>query len=93
MALLRNIGPATNIAPGATHSWQFWFGIGLDVGVALVTPNLLESNINPELVMLEPGVIEVASSGEGGPLTHYTVRVHNKGTTWMTYNLNIGNLL
>ena len=93
MALLRNIGPVTSIGPGATHTWEFWFGIGLDVGVALVTPNLLESQINTELAMREPGVIAVASGGVGGPLTRYTVRVHNNGATWMDYNLNIGNLL
>jgi hypothetical protein len=38
-------------------------------------------------------VLEVASGGEGGPLTRYTARVTNNGTTWMDYNLNVGNLL
>jgi hypothetical protein len=93
MALLRNIGPLTNIAPGATHFWEFWFGDGADVGVALVTPNLLLSQINTELVMTEPGVFLVDSGGEGGPLTRYTVRVTNNGPAAMDYNLNIGDLL
>jgi hypothetical protein len=29
MALFRNVGPTTSIAPGATHFWEFWFGEGL----------------------------------------------------------------
>jgi hypothetical protein len=93
MALFRNVGPVTTIAPGVTHFWEFWFGAGADVGVALVTPNLLLSQINTELVMIEPGVLAVDAGGEGGPLTRYTVRVQNNGATWMDYNLNIGNLL
>jgi hypothetical protein len=93
MALFRNVGPLTSIAPGATHFWEFWFGDGLEVGVALVTPNLLLSQINTELVMTEPGVFLVDTGGEGGPLTHYTVRVTNNGPAWMDYNLNTGNLL
>jgi hypothetical protein len=93
MALLRNIGPQTTIAPGATHTWQFWFGIGSDVGVALVTPNLRLAQINTELIVRDPGVVAVQSADEGGPLTHYTARIHNNGQTSMDYNLNIGNLL
>jgi hypothetical protein len=62
-----DVGPLTSIAPGATHFWEFWFGDGVDVGVALVTPNLLLSQINAELVTFEPGVLEAASGGEGGP--------------------------
>ena len=93
MGLLRNIGPLTNIAPGATHFWEFWFGDGADVGVALVTPNLLLSQINTELVMTEPGVFLINAGGEGGPLTRYTVRVTNNGPASMDYNLNIGDLL
>ena len=93
MALFRNVGPNTNIAPGATHFWDFTFGNGVDVGVALCTPNLKESQINTELVVVDTGVFLVPSGGEGGPLTHYSVRIHNNGSTWMTYNLNTGNLL
>lgn len=93
MTLIRHVGPVTSIAPGATHFWEFWFGDGADVGVALVTPNLLLSQINTELVAFEPGVLAVDPGGEGGPLTHYTVRVRNNGSTWMDYDLNIGNLL
>ena len=93
MALFRNVGPLTSIAPGATHFWEFWFGDGADVGVALVTPNLLLSQINTELATSEAGVLAVDSGGEGGPLTRYTIRITNKGTAWMDYNLNVGNLL
>jgi hypothetical protein len=93
MALFRHVGPVTTIAPGATHFWEFWFGNGADVGVALVTPNLLLSQINTELVALEPGVVAVESSGEGAPLIRYTVRIRNNGQTWMDYDLNVGNLL
>lgn len=93
MALFRNVGPSTTIAAGATHYWEFWFGFGADVGVALVTPNLLLEQIDTELVVSDPGVVEKQTPGEGGPPIHYTLRVHNNGNTWMQYNLNVGNLL
>lgn len=92
MALFRNVGQNANIAPGVTHSWDFTFG-GADVGVVMFTPNLKEPQINTELVVVDTGVFLVPSGGAGGPLTHYSVRIHNNGSTWMTYNLNIGNLL
>lgn len=93
MALFRNIGPQTTIAPGATHFWEIFFGFGADVGVVMVTPNLRLAQINTELIVRDPGVVAVQSPGEGGPPIHYTARIHNNGTTSMDYNLNIGNLL
>lgn len=93
MALFRNIGPLTTIVSGATHYWEFWFGFGADVGVALITPNLRLSQINTELVVRDPGVVAKQSANEGGPPIHYTARIHNNGQTAMDYNLNVGNLL
>ena len=93
MALFRHVGNPVTIAAGATHYWHYWFGNGADVGVALVTPNLLESNINVELDTSDHGVVAVQSPGEGGPYIHYTVRIHNRGPIPMIYDLNVGNLL
>jgi len=94
MALIRHVGAPTSIAPGATHFWQFWFGNGAEVGVALVTPNMLLAQINTQLVAREFGVFQVdAGVDGGGTLTRYTVQIHNNGPTWMDYDLNIGNLL
>jgi hypothetical protein len=93
MALYRSIGNPVTIAPGATHYWQYWFGRGLDVGVAMVTPNLLDSNIKIELVASDFGVVAVQDVGENPPAIHYTVRVRNIGNWPMMYNLNLGNLL
>jgi|CXWL01.1.fsa_nt_gi hypothetical protein len=93
MALFRNVGNPVVIAPGATHHWEYWFGPGLEVGVAMVTPNLLESNIRIELIANDFGVIAVPDRGENPPDIHYTVRVRNAGNWPMMYNLNVGNLL
>lgn len=93
MALLRNIGNPVTIAAGATHYWHYWFGKGSDVGVALVTPNLLDPSINIELIASDHGVLSVAGQGEDPSLIRYTVRIRNSGAFPMTYNLNIGNLL
>jgi hypothetical protein len=94
MAQFQNVGNPVTIAPGATHLWEFWFGPGLDVGAALATPNLLDSDINIWLTTSDLGVREVQSGkDEGGPLIHYTVAIHNKGTVATKYNLDLGNFL
>jgi hypothetical protein len=93
MALIRNIGAPVSIAAGATHYWEYWFGANAEVGVALVTPNILESSIKIHLVAADFGVMTVPGREEGGPGIHYTVSVRNTGTFAVTYNLNIGNLL
>ena len=90
MGQFHNIGPVTTIVAGATHYWEYWFGNGADVGAAVATPNLLLSQINTELVAQQPGVVAL-DAGEGAPAIHYTVRIHNNGSTWMQYNLNLGN--
>lgn len=93
MPLFRNVGPVTTIAPGATHYWEFWFGAGTDVGVALVTPNLRLEQLNAELIVRDPGVAIVTGAGEGALPIHYTARIHNNGKQEIDYNLNLGNLL
>jgi hypothetical protein len=90
---MRNLGPPTTIEAGATHYWEYWFGNGEDVGVALVTPNLLEPSVGIELIAFDHGVVLVPGQGENPPLTHYTVRIRNGGGFPMTYNLNTGDLL
>ena len=92
MAQFHHVGPVTTIAAGATHYWEYWFGNGSDVGAAVATPNLLLSQINTELMAQQPGVVAV-DAGEGAPAIHYTVRIHNNGSTWMQYDLNLGNFL
>ncbi|APV52032.1 hypothetical protein BWI17_21590 [Betaproteobacteria bacterium GR16-43] len=93
MALFRSVGNPVIISPGATHYWHYWFGRGQDVGVTMVTPNLLDSQINVELVTNDPGVVAVQDVGENPPSIHYTVRVRNLGSILMMYNLNVGTLL
>ncbi len=93
MALLRHVGAEVTIKAGATHYWEYWFGSDKEVGVALVTPNLLDPSVGIELIASDPGVVLVPESDEGGPGTHYTVRIRNAGAFDMTYDLNIGNLL
>ena len=89
MALWRNIGGFSTISAGATAYWEITYG-GRDVGVVVARPNILESQINVELVAVEQGVVARQSAGEGGPLIDYSVRIRNRGTVPLGYNLNIG---
>lgn len=92
MALWRNIGGISTLAPGATAYWEYSYPPGgRDVGVAIAAPNLQQAQINVELVVLEQGVVERQTPvEEGAPEIHYTVRIRNLGGTSLAYNLNIG---
>jgi hypothetical protein len=92
MPLFRDVGPRTTIAPGATHFWEYWFGVGAEVGVTLATPNMLTPQINLEMVTFEHGAVQRQGPDEGGTRIHYTVRVRNNGPVAMDYNLNVGYL-
>jgi hypothetical protein len=89
MALWRNIGGLSTIAPGATVFWEISYG-GRDVGVVVAAPNLLEDLANVELAAIEQGVVARPTPGEGGLPIAYTVRIRNHGTAHFSYNLNIG---
>ena len=91
MAQFQNVGSPVIIAAGGTHFWHYWFGSGLDVGAAIATPNILDSNINILLTTSDNGVSTAQSRGEAGPLILYTITVHNKGTFPVMYNLDLGN--
>jgi hypothetical protein len=93
MALFRYVGSPTTIAPGATHYWTYNFTPIADVGVAFVTPNLLEEWANVELIAFDYGVQLDPGQGENPPLTVYKVSIRNAGAASMYYNLNTGNLL
>jgi len=88
MTLWSNIGKVQTIPPGVTHHWQITYGNGLDVGVVVAAPNLLE--INAELVALEQGVVVRPVGTELQTATHYTVKIRNLGTISIQYNLDIG---
>jgi hypothetical protein len=92
MALWRNIGGISTIAPGATHYWEYLYPPGgRDVGVALAAPNMQQAQINVELVVPEQGVVQRQTRVEEGvPEIHYTVRIKNLGAVALGYNLNIG---
>lgn len=93
MALFRYVGAPTTIAPGATHFWTYSFTPIADVGVALVTPNLLDEWANIELIAFDHGVALTPGQGENPPLTVYKVSIRNADAFPMYYNLNVGNLL
>jgi hypothetical protein len=90
MALFRNVGAPTTIAPGATHYWTYSFTPIADVGVADATPNLLDEWANIELIAFDHGVALTPGQGENPPLTVYLVSVRNAGAGAMYYNLNVG---
>lgn len=89
MALWRNIGGVTTIAAGATHYWEYSYA-GHDVGLAIAAPNMQQAQINTELIVVEQGVVQRQSAGEGAPLIDYTVRIKNIGPIGLGYNLNVG---
>jgi hypothetical protein len=35
----RNVGPVVTLEPGATVSWQYWFGAKVDLGVQIAGPH------------------------------------------------------
>ena len=89
MALWRNIGGLTTIAPGVTHHWEYAYPPrGRDVGVAVAAPNILEPSINIELVADFQGV--VARDGGEATQSAYTVAIRNIGAFHLSYNLNVG---
>jgi hypothetical protein len=90
MALFRNVGQPTTIAPGATHFWTYNFTPIADVGVAFATPNLLEEAANIELVAFDFGVALAPGQGDNPALTVYQLSVRNTGAFPITYNLNTG---
>jgi hypothetical protein len=89
MALWRNIGGLSTIAPGATAFWEISYG-GRDVGVVVCAPNILEEFANIELAAIEQGVFAGTNPGEGALPIVYTVRIKNHGSFSLSYNLNIG---
>jgi hypothetical protein len=93
VALFRNVGALTTIAPGATQVWTYSFTPLADVGVALVTPNLLEEAANIELIAFDHGVVLAPGQGENPPLNVYKVSIRNTGAFPMSYNLNVGTFL
>jgi len=90
MALFRNVGPLTTIAAGATHFWTYSFTPIADIGVACVTPNLLEEAANIELIAFDFGVSLTLGQGENPALTVYEVSIRNSGAFPISYNLNVG---
>jgi hypothetical protein len=92
MALWRNIGGISTIAPGATAYWEYSYPPGgRDVGVAVAAPNIQQAQINVELIATEQGVVARQTPiEEGAPEIHYTVRIRNAGAVPLAYNLDIG---
>ena len=88
MTLWSNIGKVQTISPGVTHHWQITYGNGLDVGVVVAAPNLLD--LNAELIALDQGVVVRPVGTELQSATHYTVKIRNLGSINIQYNLDIG---
>lgn len=90
MAFWRGVGGFSTLQPGATAYWVITYGPLSDVGPIVVTPNMLEPQINLELVARDPGVVQ-SDAGETTTI-HYTTRIHHNGPAQvpMSYNLNIG---
>ena len=61
-----------------------------DIGVACVTPNLLEEAANIELIAFDFGVSLTLGQGENPALTVYEVSIRNSGAFPISYNLNVG---
>jgi hypothetical protein len=93
MALFRNVGAPTTLAAGKAVTWEYSWGTGQDVGVTMVTPNLLEPSINIPLICSDFGVVLRQGQGENPPGTNYFVTIRNTGEFPMMHNLNVGDLL
>src|SRR5438045_1604517 len=79
MAFWRGIGGYSTIASGAAVTWEIVYPGGGDVGTIVASPNIVQPQIDVELIASDPGVVARQTPGEGGPATHYSVKIRNAG--------------
>ena len=77
------------LAAGKTAHWETIYGDGLDEGIVVQAPNLLdESATNIEMVVLNQSVV-LRRRADGSAGVAYRVAILNAGNGIMTYNLDI----
>ena len=94
MALFRNVGAVTTIAPGANHRRVSGFLPITDGGAAVATRDLLLEQSGVEPVVSDAGVVQLAPDGDGGNRLRCTERIHERGgVAAMKDKPGIGNVL
>ncbi len=89
MAHFRGVGGVATLAAGKTAHWETTYGNGLDEGIVVQAPNLLdESATNIEMVVLNQSVV-LRPRGDGSAGLAYRVAILNAGNGIMSYNLDI----
>ena len=89
MAHFRGVGGLATLAAGKTAHWETTYGNGLDEGIVVQAPNLLdESATNIEMVVLNQSVV-LRPRDDGSSGLAYRVAILNAGNGIMSYNLNI----
>jgi hypothetical protein len=84
MAQYRSVGGLLTLEPGWTAFWTTTIGSGLDGGVVVQAPNIIDDVIGSDiLVIVNQGVIATNNG------LNYTIAIYNPGTTPVPHNLNI----
>lgn len=84
MAQYRSVGGLFTLEPGQTVFWTTTIGSGLDGGIVVQAPNIIDDVLGSDvLVIVNQGVIATNSG------LNYTIAVNNPGTQPVPHNLNI----
>jgi hypothetical protein len=84
MAQHRSVGGLFTLDPGQTVFWTTVIGSGLDGGVVVQAPNIVDDVIgSDQLVVLNQGVVATNAG------LNYTVTIQNPGTNPVPHNLNV----
>jgi len=84
MAQNRGVGGLFTLEPGQTVTWTTTIGSGLDGGVVLQAPNIIDDVIGSDvLVTVNQGVIATNSG------LNYTITITNSGSNPVPHNLNV----
>ena len=84
MAQHRSVGGLFTLEPGETVTWFTTIGSGLDGGVVVQAPNIIDDVIGSDvLVTVNQGVIATNNG------LNYTIVITNPGPNPVPHNLNV----
>ncbi|RZF26901.1 hypothetical protein EVC45_25760 [Paraburkholderia sp. UYCP14C] len=84
MAQYRSLGGLFTLEPGQTVTWTTAIGGGLDGGVVVQAPNIIDDVIGSDvLVTVNQGVIATNNG------LNYTITITNPGSRPVPHNLNV----
>jgi len=89
MAQWRASGGVVTLEPGKSITWTTTFGSGLDGGVVIIAPNIIDDVLGSDaLIVVNQGVTAVSDNA-----LVYSAVVSNTGARPVPHNVNIQNWL